>query len=212
VRITRLALRDFRRYRELEIPLSPGLTIVHGPNEAGKTTIQRAIELALTRKVTSGGADMDALRPWDAPEDARPVVAIDFEIEDDDRGVRQGTLEKAFRAPRGTVRLKVDRETITDPTLADQALAELTGIPSEAFFRSTASVRHQELADLDRDEAALHDRLQASISGADRGTSRAKRTLEKALYGLNTKGEKNPGRLKVATEAVEGTQAAVEQG
>ena len=101
MRITRLALHDFRRYRELEIPLSPGLTIVHGPNEAGKTTIQRAIELALTRKVTSGGADMDALRPWDAPEDARPVVAIDFEIEDDDRGVRQGTLEKAFRGPRG---------------------------------------------------------------------------------------------------------------
>src|SRR6185295_2409895 len=157
------------RYRELEIPLSPGLTIVHGPNEAGKTTIQRAIELALTRKVTSGGADMDGLRPWDAGEDARPVVILEFEV---------------------------DGETITDPTLADQALAELTGIPSEAFFRSTASIRHQELADLDRDEAALHDRLQASISGADRGTSRAKRTLEKALYGLNTKGDKNPGRLK----------------
>jgi DNA repair exonuclease SbcCD ATPase subunit len=212
VRITRLALHDFRRYREIEIPLSPGLTIVHGPNEAGKTTIQRAIELALTRKVTSGGADMDALRPWDSPEDARPVVAIDFEIEDDDRGLRKGTLEKAFRGSRGTVRLEVDGETITDPTLADQALAELTGIPSEAFFRSTASIRHQELADLDRDEAALHDRLQASISGADRGTSRAKRTLEKALYGLNTKGDKNPGRLKVATEAVEGAEAAVEQG
>jgi DNA repair exonuclease SbcCD ATPase subunit len=212
VRITRLALHDFRRYREIEIPLSPGLTIVHGPNEAGKTTIQRAIELALTRKVTSGGADMDALRPWDSPEDARPVVAIDFEIEDDDRGLRKGTLEKAFRGSRGTVRLEVDGETITDPTLADQALAELTGIPSEAFFRSTASIRHQELADLDRDEAALHDRLQASISGADRGTSRAKRTLEKALYGLNTKGDKNPGRLKVATEAVDGAEAAVEQG
>ena len=60
MRITRLALRDVRRYRELEIPLSPGLTIVHGPNEAGKTTIQRAIELALTRKVTSNGADLEA--------------------------------------------------------------------------------------------------------------------------------------------------------
>ncbi len=212
MRITRLVLRDFRRYRELEIPLSPGLTIIHGPNEAGKTTIQRAIELALTRKVTSGGADMDALRPWDAGEDARPVITVDFEVDDDDRGVRSGTLEKAFRGARGTVSLSIDGETITDPTLADQALAELTGIPSEAFFRSTASIRHQELADLDRDEAALRDRLQASISGGDRGTSRARRTLEKAIYALNTKGDKNPGRLKVAEEAVEQSQAAVEQG
>jgi len=212
VRITRLTLRDFRRYRELEIPLSPGLTIVQGPNEAGKTTIQRAIELALTRKVTSNGADIESLRPWDAADEARPVVAIDFEIDDDERGPRPGSLEKAFRGAKGTVRLDVDGETITDPTLADQALAELTGIPSEAFFRSTASVRHLELADLDRDEAALRDRLQASISGADRGTSRARRTLEKAIYDLSTKGAKNPGRLKVAEDAVEAERAAVEAG
>ena len=139
-------------------------------------------------------------------------MAIDFEIEDDDRGVRRGTLEKAFRGSRGTVRLEVDGETITDPTLADQALAELTGIPSEAFFRSTASIRHQELADLDRDEAALHDRLQASISGADRGTSRAKKKLDRALHELMTKGDRNPGRLKVADQAVEQAQVAVDQG
>jgi DNA repair exonuclease SbcCD ATPase subunit len=212
VRITRLALRDFRRYRELEIPLSPGLTIVHGPNEAGKTTIQRAIELALTRKVTSNGADMEALRPWDAAEDVRPVITLEFEVDDDDRGIRPGKLEKAFRGAKGTVLLEVDGETITDPTLADQAIAELTGIPSEAFFRSTASVRHQELADLDRDEAVLRDRLQASISGADRGTSRARRSLERALYELNTKGAKNPGRVKAGEEAVEGAEKAVEQG
>ena len=212
MRITRLALHDFRRYRELEIPLSPGLTIVHGPNEAGKTTIQRAIELALTRKVTSSGADIEALRPWDAGDDVRPVIELDFEVDDDERGPRPGSLEKAFRGPKGTVRLDLDRETITDPTLADQALAEITGIPSEAFFRSTASVRHQELADLDRDEAALRDRLQASISGADRGTSRARRILERALFELNTKGAKNPGRLKTAEEAVVQAGAAVEQG
>ncbi len=212
MRITKLTLRDFRRYRELEIPLAPGLTIVHGPNEAGKTTIQRAIELALTRKVTSGGADMDALRSWDAGDDARPVISLEFEIEDDERGVRRGTLEKAFRGAKGMVRLDVDGTTITDPTLADQALAELTGIPSEAFFRSTASVRHHELADLDRDEAALRDRLQASISGADRGTSRARHKLERALYDLNTKGAKNPGQLKVAEETVEQARLAVEQG
>jgi DNA repair exonuclease SbcCD ATPase subunit len=212
VRITRLTVRDFRRYRELEIPLSPGLTIVHGPNEAGKTTIQRAIELVLTRKVTSGGADIDSFRSWDAADEARPVIGIEFEIEDEERGVRKGTLEKAFRGARGTVRLEVDGETITDPTLADQALAEMTGIPSEAFFRSTASVRHHELADLDRDESALRDRLQASISGADRGTSRARHKLDKAIFDLNTKGAKNPGRLKTAADAVEQSAAAVEQG
>ncbi len=212
MRITRLNVRDFRRYREFEVSLAPGLTIIHGPNEAGKTTIQRALELILTKKATSNAAEMDGLRSWDAAEEARPVIAIDFEVDDDDGGVRRGSIEKAFRGAKGTVRLDLDGETITDPTLADQALAELTGIPTEAFFRSTASIRHHELADLDRDEAALRDRLQASISGADRGTSRAKRTLERAMFELSTKGAKNPGRLKIAEDAVELELAAVEQG
>ena len=91
-------------------------------------------------------------------------------------------------------------------------MAELTGIPTEGFFRSTASVHHFELSDLTRDEGALRDRLQASISGADRGTSRARKKLDKALHDLTTRGERNPGRLKVAEQAVEQSQIALDQG
>jgi DNA repair exonuclease SbcCD ATPase subunit len=211
VRIRKLQLRDFRRYRELDLDLGSGLTIVRGPNEAGKSTIQRAIELGLTRRVTSAASDMTALRPWDVADDVPTVVIIDFD-DDEDGATRSGHLEKTFAGAKGTVTLDYDGQTVTDPTLADQVLAELTGIPTEAFYRSTASVRHQELADLARDEAALHDRLQASISGADRGTSQAKKKLDKALHELNTKGDKNPGRLKVAELAVAQAQAAVDVG
>src|SRR4030095_7245467 len=126
----------------------------------------------------------DGFRSWDAPDEARPFIAIDFEVDEEDNGTKRGTVQKSFQGQRGTVRLELAGEVITDPTLADQALAELTGVPTEAFFRSTASIRHHELADLDRDEATLRDRLQASISGADRGTSRAKRHLEKAIFEL----------------------------
>ncbi len=211
MRITRLEIRDLRRYRDLDVALGPGLTVVRGPNEAGKTTIQRAIELVLTRKCTSSSADLDGLRPWDAGEESKPVIAIEFDQEDED-GVRKGRIEKAFRGPKGSVKVEIDGQTTTDPAAADELIAELTGIPTEAFFRSTASVRHHEVEDLARDEGALRDRLQASISGADRGTSRAKKKLDKAIYDLSTKGAKNPGRLKVAEDAVAQSQAALEQG
>jgi DNA repair exonuclease SbcCD ATPase subunit len=211
VRIRRLRLKEFRRYRDLEIDLSPGLTVVRGPNEAGKSTIQRAIELAITRRATSGANDLESLRPWDAPADARSVIALDFEQDEED-GTKTGTVEKVFAGSKGTVDLRYEGPLITDPALADQVLAELTGIPTEAFFRSTASVRHHELADLARDESALRDRLQASISGADRGTGRARKKLDRALHDLNTKGDKNPGRLKVAEAAVAQAAAAVDQG
>src|SRR4029077_16602202 len=59
---------------------------------------------------------------------------------------------------------------------------------------------------------ALRDRLQASISGADRGTSRARKKLDKALHDLNTRGDRNPGRLKLSELAVEQSKAALDQG
>ncbi|HEY7589384.1 MAG TPA: AAA family ATPase [Candidatus Limnocylindrales bacterium] len=210
MRITRLTITNMRR-RDVDIALAPGVTVIRGPNEAGKTTIQRAIELVLTRKCTSNTADLDALRPWGSAEDARPVIAIEFE-EEEVEGTRAGRLEKAFLGARGTVQLDVNGYSTNDPARADEALAEITGMPTEAFYRSTASIRHHEVSDLTRDEGALRDRLQASISGADRGTSRARRKLERALQALNTKGAKNPGRLKIAEEMVEQQELSVRQG
>jgi DNA repair exonuclease SbcCD ATPase subunit len=211
VRVRRLSGRDFRRYRTFDIDFAPGLTVVRGPNESGKTTVQRALELALTRRATSTAGELESMRPWGAPPEARSVITVEFEQDEED-GQKVGTLEKTFAGARGTVRLDYDGQSMTDPTLADQVMAELTGIPTEGFFRSTASVHHFELSDLSRDEGALRDRLQASISGADRGTSRARKKLDRAIHELVTRGDRNPGRLKVAEGAVEQAQAALEQG
>jgi DNA repair exonuclease SbcCD ATPase subunit len=211
VRVRRLSGRDLRRYREFDIDFAPGVTVIRGPNEAGKTTIQRALELALTRRATSTAAAVEALRPWGAPADARSVIRVEFEVDDED-GAKVGILEKTFAGVKGSVRLDYEGQSISDPNLADQVMAELTGIPTEGFFRSTASVRHFELSDMSRDEGALRDRLQASISGADRGTSRARKKLDRALHDLNTRGDRNPGHLKLAEQAVEQSRLALEQG
>jgi DNA repair exonuclease SbcCD ATPase subunit len=212
VRIGSISVRDLRRYQDETIELAPGLTVVRGPNEAGKSTLQRAIELALTRKPTTSAADVDGLAPWGSGAEARPWIGLSFSWDDEDGVVHEGRLEKHFLGAKGTVRLEVDGEVVTDPVRADERLAELSGVPTEGFFRSTASVRHHELAGLQRDESALRDRLQASISGADRGTSRAKKQLDRALSGLRASGVKNPGRLKVAEDALSDATARLRQG
>jgi DNA replication and repair protein RecF len=45
VRITRLELRDFRNYAVLDVEPAPGLTVLVGPNAAGKTNIIEAVQL-----------------------------------------------------------------------------------------------------------------------------------------------------------------------
>jgi DNA repair exonuclease SbcCD ATPase subunit len=217
MRITRLQLHEFGRHRDLDIALASGFTIIRGPNEAGKSTIQRALELALFRKPTATTSELDTLRSWGAADDQRSATRLEFVIDDqtgDDGQIvtRHGVLEKEFRGQRGRVALQVGEEMYTDPAKAEEIIAELTGIPNEAFFRSTASIRHQELEDLDRDEGALRDRLQASIGGGDKGSSRAKARLEDAVRGLRSRGDKNPGRLKIAEEAVSRAEQALKSG
>src|SRR5262249_18009245 len=56
------------------------------------------------------------------------------------------------------------------------------------------------------------DRLQASISGADRGTSRAKKRLDRAIQSLTAKGDKNPGRIKATELALAQATAALGDG
>lgn len=46
--ITKVVLKNFRRFRESQIAFTPGLNILVGDNESGKTTVLEAINLALT--------------------------------------------------------------------------------------------------------------------------------------------------------------------
>ena len=189
--ITRLRLHDVRRHSDLDVELRPGLNVVRGPNEAGKSTIQRAIEMGLFRRPTFASAELDELKPWRNP-DADPQIEIDFQ--DDGQA---GSIKKVFAGHRGTVEMEWAGETLTDPGAVEQQVATLTGLPSEKFLRSTASVHHQELAGLTQDESTLRDRLQQSMSGADRGTQSARKKLEDAIRRYKTEGAKNPGYLKV---------------
>jgi hypothetical protein len=135
-------------------------------------------------------------------------VRIDFE---DDEGTR-GTLDKVFAGAKGKVELRIGAESVTDPAEVERRLTELTGIPSEKFFRSTAAVRHEELADLDRDETALRDRLQEAMSGADRGTGAARKKLSDAVARYTAAGAKNPGIIKSLTDTTTALETSLREG
>ena len=205
MRITRLRLQGIRRHHDLDIRPAPGLTVIRGPNEAGKSTIQTALEMALFRKATSTSREMQDAHSWGVADD--PFVEVEFEHEG-----TPGRLAKRFAGQRGTVELEMGGQTITDPGQVDIALAEMTGLPSEKFLRSTASVRHQELADLDKDEGALRDRLQQSISGADRGTNIARRVLGEAVRRYRSEGVRNPGLVRQARTELDRLRQELTEG
>lgn len=206
MRINRLRLQNVKRHADLSLELAPGLNVVRGPNEAGKSTIQRALEIALFRKPTSTAQELEGVRRWGALEQD-PLIELSFEED----GV-PGELRKRFAGQRGTVELRYDGEVLSDPAAVEQVIGRLTGLPSERFYRATASIHHHELVGLEHDEATLRDRLQQSMSGADRGTRAARRKLEEAIRRYRTEGHKNPGYLKVARAEVARLSQSVGEG
>ena len=80
LQLTRLRVEQFRQFRRpFELPdLQPGLNLFTGANEAGKSTLVRAIRAAFFERHRS--STVDDLRPWSEPA-AAPTVELDFVLD-----------------------------------------------------------------------------------------------------------------------------------
>ena len=77
MRIHRLRVTDFAAIREADIEFGPGLNVLYGPNDLGKSTLADAIRLALLLPHTS--TIIEPYVPWTGGQD--PVVELTFETE-----------------------------------------------------------------------------------------------------------------------------------
>lgn len=75
MRLHRLIARNFAGIREVEVEFGPGLTVLYGPNELGKSSLVEAIRMALLLPHTS--TQSEPFVGWTGGED--PVVELTFE-------------------------------------------------------------------------------------------------------------------------------------
>lgn len=75
MRFRRLIVRDFRAIEEARVELGPGLNVLYGPNDLGKTTLATAIRAALLLPAESTAHQ--SFVPWH--KDERPEVDLYFE-------------------------------------------------------------------------------------------------------------------------------------
>src|SRR2546422_11427634 len=65
MRLTAIALEDFRSYSSATIALAPGVTAFVGPNGAGKTNLLEAVHLVARGESSRAGDDAEMVR-WGA--------------------------------------------------------------------------------------------------------------------------------------------------
>src|SRR5207237_9276398 len=96
MRVTRLSLRNFRVFPELDLEVPPGVVGVYGPNGAGKSTLVESILWALFGVARTG---KESLRADGAT--AETVATVEFEHDGHLHEVTRSVPGPANRVQRG---------------------------------------------------------------------------------------------------------------
>ncbi len=79
MRLTRLRVENFGCVQSVDLDLDSDWVVVHGPNDIGKSTLARAVRMALLARINS--TVWDQYRPWNSTN--QPEVSIDFRLPDE---------------------------------------------------------------------------------------------------------------------------------
>src|SRR5947209_608744 len=77
MRLLSLEIENFRAIETARLTFGPGLNVIHGPNDRGKSTVTEAIRAALL--IAPGSAESRTFAPWSAVAGVFPRVLIGFE-------------------------------------------------------------------------------------------------------------------------------------
>ena len=140
-----MQLTNFRCYRQLDLALSPGRTVIVGENAQGKSSLLEAVFLCATTRSPFAGADRELVR-WDAgADDALAYGQVTAVIQRADgrrrievvlmlassNGAEERTVSKRLRVD-GAARRAVDAlGTLRVVLFAPQDLALIDGPPTQ---------------------------------------------------------------------------------
>jgi DNA repair exonuclease SbcCD ATPase subunit len=219
VHIESVHLHGFGRLAGREFRFGPGLTVVHGPNEAGKSTLHAALSAALFGLVGSGRrkrddtARIERFRPWDGARYAATAEVVAT-------GGRRLRLEWDFDRARVAV---VDAAAGTDVTREygggdpDELVRALWGVERGVYLH-LGHVAQAELARIS-DPAGVRHAIEAVVGqgAADSPAQAAVAALKEQrarLVGLNSAATKPLARARAERDRLAGAvaDAAAERG
>lgn len=124
MKLRRLKVEQLRQFRQPFVldDLQPGLNLIHGPNESGKSTLVRAIRAAFFERYRT--SSVDDLRPW-GDSAAAPTITLDFDAQN-----KNWHLVKSF-LQRKRCDLRIDSDSYSEDE-AEEKLAELLGFQFSA--------------------------------------------------------------------------------
>lgn len=181
--VRRVHVRRFRKLADQVLECVPGLNVVRGRNDAGKSTFHLAFSAAL---YPSKPKEVSSFGPWgDGPPGA---ITLEFEADG-----REWRLEKDFRARR--VALWSGEERVEDPRQVERLIGEIVGLTSSSLFRAALHISHGELTTLAKEQQQeIGARLSRIVTGGDGDARRVLKALDDRIRRLEV-GVRSPSKV-----------------
>lgn len=197
--LTELKLENFKKFDQLHLIFKPGLNIITGPNEAGKSTLRTALLLAFYALPSSVSEVVRKCASWQA----EGMFTIKLNYLDGNARICQ--LQKDFNEKK--MSYQCDDQHYKIPKAINQKLIDDIGIADEALFRLTSSLDFRSIDQFGgpADRKQVSKMISGLMSGAEMGqdvlaaikvVEDSVKELEKGLKGQ----AKQPGPIKQAQE------------
>ena len=191
--IHRLKLNQFKRFQNYEIHLQPGLNVIKGPNEAGKSTLLEALISSFFYDTT---AKVDGYRSWRSKE--KPKLELHFSVSD-----QKLILKKDYQEPAISLGYSDGSKYETSSKKIKGLLASYLGFDTDKAFLATSCVRQHELDMVAAGKTPF--RLENILLGGSDSVdvSAIIKQLDTAITELKRKGTKNPGPLATLPQNIQ---------
>ncbi len=191
MRIEKCQIQRYGKLDRFSSSFSPGLNLIKGPNEAGKSTLVDALTDALFENPKTRKKDVKARTSWGFEKDFE--ITLDFESE----GLSY-SLSKDFDTGSVTLLKKSTGESLDDRKRVNSIVSNGLGLSNRDIFLATSCIRQDEMARIANSPDAIKDRLEALITGGKEEAlaSKAIDRLAAQIKGLKKTGIKHKGQLQ----------------
>jgi uncharacterized protein YhaN len=187
-----LQVKNYGKFKDFECDFKPGLNVIKGGNEAGKSTLVKAItKLLYSDPQSPSKNDVINAKSWGA--DGPLVLRAGIESRD-----FSGTIEKNFES--GASKLANDNLNITidDSSRIAEILTGAVGFSSEELFEATSCIKQGEIAHIEGSIKAIKDKLESLVTGGkeEKAASQIIDRIEQRMADISRHDDTNPGLIQ----------------
>jgi len=183
MRIKSISTKNFGKLANKKITFPKDLTIVKGPNEAGKSFSIEAITLGLYGDASSGAAYIrEHCRKWGS----KGSFSLELEIES---GGKKYRVIRDFENKKNIL-VMPDGTEIKDKETVRKQVAQLVGLPSALAFEATACIPQEEVEKIGSAVSSLREIIEGRLAGSGTDTNKIVNKINKTKERIRSRSGK----------------------